>query len=104
MAMAEYILERMKSYGAGSRVFVPKDFLDLGSRDSIDQALSRLTKVESIRRLGRGLYDLPEFSKIASRPVPPRLGNPKRSGPVVRPKSMSAYKREIKKKENGADR
>jgi len=35
------------------------DFLDLGSRDAIDQALSRMTSAGDIRRITRGLYDLP---------------------------------------------
>ena len=51
---------------AGKRVFVPRDFLDLGSRSAIDQALSRLAKAGTIRRLRRGVYDAPK--------VHPRLG------------------------------
>ena len=40
-------------------VFTPIHFLDLGSRTAIDQALGRLTKSGTIRRLARGLYDYP---------------------------------------------
>jgi len=40
-------------------VFTPSDFLDLGSRDAIDQALSRHAKLGTIRKLARGLYDYP---------------------------------------------
>jgi len=47
---------RAKRYGW---VFTPKDFLDLGSRAAVDQALSRLARTGTIRRLGRGLYDYP---------------------------------------------
>lgn len=47
-------------------VFTPKDFLDLGSRAAVDQALSRLARSGTIRRLRRGLYDYPKVS--------PRLG------------------------------
>ncbi len=47
-------------------MFVPKDFLDLGGRAAVDQALSRLARRGDIRRLGRGLYDYPRVS--------PRLG------------------------------
>jgi uncharacterized protein DUF6088 len=51
------ILRRMRaSTGA---VFSAKDFLDLGSRDAIDQALVRATRRGKIRRVGRGLYDVP---------------------------------------------
>ena len=41
-------------------VFTPIHFLDLGNRTAIDQALGRLTKSGTIRRLARGLYDYPE--------------------------------------------
>jgi len=40
-------------------VFTPINFLDLGSRMAVDQALGRLTKSGTIRRLSRGLYDYP---------------------------------------------
>jgi hypothetical protein len=40
-------------------VFTPGDFLDLGSRIAVDQALHRLVKAGKLRRLARGLYDVP---------------------------------------------
>jgi hypothetical protein len=40
-------------------VFTPSHFLDLGSRDAVDQGLSRLVRSGAIRRLARGLYDYP---------------------------------------------
>ncbi len=43
-------------------VFAPADFLDLGSRASVDQTLSRLADQGMIRRLTRGLYDYPKHS------------------------------------------
>lgn len=55
------ILHRIHGTGRGS-VFISKDFLDLGNRAAIDQALSRLVKDGSIRRLGRGLFDYPRVS------------------------------------------
>jgi hypothetical protein len=45
--------------GRGS-AFTPSQFLDLGSRAAVDQALSRLTAAGKIRRLARGLYDYPK--------------------------------------------
>lgn len=50
----------MKSSEPG-KVFTNKDFRRLGSRDGIDQALSRLVKEQAVRRIGRGLYDLPRI-------------------------------------------
>lgn len=45
-------------------VCTPKDFLDLGSRQAVDQALSRLVKAGKLRRVSRGLYDKPRFSNV----------------------------------------
>ena len=53
------IWNRIKRKGRGG-IFVPKDFLDLGSRASVDQTLSRLVDAVRIRRLARGLYDYPK--------------------------------------------
>lgn len=49
---------RIYGHGKGS-VFTPKDFLDLGGRDAVDKALSRLAARGIIRRLARGLYEYP---------------------------------------------
>lgn len=59
------IKRRIIGKGRGA-VFTPADFLDLGSRASVDQTLSRLTDQGVIRRLARGIYDYPKTS--------PRLG------------------------------
>jgi len=40
-------------------VFTPFDFLDLGSPHSVGMALTRMTREGEIRRLARGLYDVP---------------------------------------------
>jgi hypothetical protein len=56
------ILSRIRSQGRG-KVFIPKDFLDLGSRDAADQSLSRLVKHGEIQRLGRGLYHYPRINE-----------------------------------------
>jgi hypothetical protein len=55
--LSDSILRSMKSSAPG-KVFTNKDFRGLGSRDGIDQALSRLVKEQAVRRIGRGLYDL----------------------------------------------
>jgi hypothetical protein len=47
-------------YGTGrGAAFTPNDFLDLGGRDAVDKALSRLAAKGTIRRLARGLYEYP---------------------------------------------
>ncbi len=52
------VLDRVKSGAPG--VFTPKAFGDLGNRAAVDQALSRLTKAGKIRRISRGVYDVPK--------------------------------------------
>lgn len=54
------ILTAIKRRGRGS-VFVPTDFLELGSREAIDIVMHRLTKKGTIRRLTRGIYDFPKI-------------------------------------------
>ena len=56
--MTDKIIKRVRGKGRGW-VFTPKDFLDLGTRASVDMALTRLLNLGSIRRIGRGLYDYP---------------------------------------------
>jgi hypothetical protein len=41
-------------------VFVPADFLNVGSRQAVDIALYRLAQKGTIRRLARGVYDFPK--------------------------------------------
>src|SRR6202051_45543 len=53
------ILARIHGWGLGS-VFVPGDFLDIGSREAVDLALHRLARKGTIRRLARGGYDFPK--------------------------------------------
>jgi len=52
------LIRRIRASGAGS-VFTPGQFLNLGGRAAVDQALSRLCRAGTIRRIKRGLYDLP---------------------------------------------
>ena len=57
------VLRRIRGAGRGS-VFSPSDFLDLGSRDAVDQVLSRLVRAGVLRRLARGLYDYPKTHPV----------------------------------------
>lgn len=61
-SIAEQILAELKEHEPGW-CFSPKDFLTLAGRDALDKAFSRLTKEGTIRRVGRGLYDVPRYSK-----------------------------------------
>jgi hypothetical protein len=57
-AIDSQIVAAIRKRGKGA-VFVPADFLDIGSRDAVDVALHRLFRQGTIRRLARGVYDLP---------------------------------------------
>lgn len=59
----EKILSRFYGRGRG-HVATQKFFLDLGSRDAVDQALSRLAKSGQLRRIARGLYEYPRTSQL----------------------------------------
>jgi hypothetical protein len=63
----------VRAHGKGKWVCTPKDFSDIGSRAAVDQALSRLVKASQLRRVGRGLYDLPRVSRAMNRAVPANL-------------------------------
>ena len=71
--IGDKILRRVRGHGRGEWVGTPHDFIDLGSRDAVDKALSRLVKQGILRRIGRGLYDYPRLSKILKRPAPPNI-------------------------------
>lgn len=66
------IHDRIQQAGPG-KVFTPKDFLDLASRDATDQALSRLVRQSQLQRLGRGLYYAPRHNDSLGVDVPPDL-------------------------------
>jgi len=59
------IRKRIRAKGRGC-TFAAKDFLDIASRPTVDQALRRLAQDGTIRRIGTGLYDYPR--------VNPRIG------------------------------
>ncbi len=93
--VANAMMQRVASYDRGTRVFTPKDFLDCGSRAAVDQALSRLVKSGTLRRVGRGLYDAPRFSDILGRPADASVDAvldavKRRSGAKIAPTNLAA--------------
>jgi Family of unknown function (DUF6088) len=62
MSVHARILHGVRAHGRGW-VFSPADFASVGDRAAIDQALSRLTRKDTIRRLARGLYHYPRVSQ-----------------------------------------
>lgn len=60
VTVTRQIVQRATAKGRGA-VFTPSDFLDLGSRAAVDQALSRIARAGRLRRVARGLYDYPRI-------------------------------------------
>src|SRR6266446_2929033 len=59
------ILDRIRSDPEG--VWTPSDFVDLGGRAAVDKVLQRLATAGELRRIDRGLYDLPRRSSLTGR-------------------------------------
>lgn len=55
-------------------VFINNDFLDLAGRETINKELARLCKEGHLRRLARGLYDVPYVNPLLGQVAPPDLG------------------------------
>lgn len=86
------ILSRIQAASPG-QVFAPRQFLDLGSRDAIDQALSRQCRAGAIRKVARGLYDLPRdhprFGRLA--PSSDAIANALKGRDAIRLQPSGAY-------------
>jgi hypothetical protein len=59
--MRDQIVARIERLGAG-KAFSAKDFLDIASRTTIDVTLASLTLDGKVRRIRRGLYDMPKVN------------------------------------------
>lgn len=64
------VCRRIKGWGRGC-AFTAKDFADIANRGSIDVALSLLAKTGTIRRIMRGIYDYPKYSKLLNKHLTP---------------------------------
>jgi len=67
---AHHILARIYGCGRGS-AFTPNIFLDIAESATVRKALERLTREGKIRRLLRGVYDYPAFSRALNAPASP---------------------------------
>lgn len=54
-----------------SMVWTPVDFLDLANRDAVDKTLQRMVSSNLLRRIDRGLYDLPRTNSLTGKPGAP---------------------------------
>jgi Family of unknown function (DUF6088) len=66
--LKQLILDRL-GQNQNARVWTPVDFLDLGTRDAVDKALQRLALAGQLRRVDRGLYDVPRINPLTKKPA-----------------------------------
>src|SRR5580700_2576695 len=52
-------------------VWTPNDLLDLGTRSAVDKALQRLALSGDLRRIDRGIYDVPRVNALTGKPSTP---------------------------------
>ena len=73
MTIAETILAEASTLPEGALISA-KELLHLGSREAVDQALSRLNKSKALMRIGHGLYVQPVQSRFGVRaPAPEKV-------------------------------
>jgi len=91
-ALPASILSHAASLPEGG-VLSPKEFLHLGSRAAVDQALSRLTREGKLLRVARGTYVTPVSSRFGTRaPSPEKVVHAlaAQNGEVVTPHGANA--------------
>ena len=75
-------------------VFTPSDFLDLGTPHAVGMALSRMVRAGTLRRVARGLYDMPRSHPLLGELSPSAdalvQAVARRDGTVVQPLDMEA--------------
>lgn len=96
MAMSQVVEPKVKRriFGSGrGSLFTPTDFADLGGRDAVDKALSRMAAQGVIRRLARGLYDYPEVHSVLGplHPAPEAVARALAQRDAVRHQPAGAY-------------
>ena len=59
--LSRQLAQRISRYAGKdpARAYTPADFLDLGTPHAVGMALSRMVRAGRLRRLARGLYDVP---------------------------------------------
>jgi hypothetical protein len=77
-----------------ARVFTPADFLDLGTPHAVGMALSRMVRASALRRVARGLYDVPRSHPLLGELSPSTdavvQAVARRDGVVVQPLDVEA--------------
>ena len=90
--LAQRIASQVRRHPA--RVFTPSDFLDLGTPHAVGMALLRMVRVGTLRRVARGLYDMPRSHPLLGQLSPSAdelvQAVARRDGTVVQPLDVEA--------------
>jgi hypothetical protein len=94
--VGQQVTERLarESKKKPAKVYTPSDFIDLGTPHSVGMVLTRLVRSGNLRRLARGLYDVPRRHPLlgelqpAADEIAQALG--RRDGASVRPSEAMA--------------
>jgi hypothetical protein len=70
--MRDHIFARIEKLGPG-KAFSAKDFLDIASRGTVDMAFGSLIRSGKIRRIRRGLYDMPKINEALGGKLSPDI-------------------------------
>ncbi len=71
MAIDKEILKRLNKRNIS--IFTINDIIDLGSYDNLRKTLERMTKANILRRLIRGVYEIPKYNKTFNMIAPPSI-------------------------------
>lgn len=71
MTIDKDILNRLNEQNIS--VFTINDIIDLGSYDNLRKVLERMTKSSILRRLIRGVYEIPKYNKTFNMIAPPSI-------------------------------
>lgn len=71
MGIDKDILNRLNEQNI--KVFTINDIIDLGSYDNLRKILERMTKSGILRRLIRGVYEIPKYNKTFNMIAPPSI-------------------------------
>lgn len=71
MKLQEKIIDKIEQLSIDA--FTINDIIELGSYDNLRKTLERMTKDKVIRRLIRGVYDIPKYNKTFNMYTPPSI-------------------------------
>ena len=70
--MPSFISQRIDAAAPGT-VFITSDLADVAAVPAINMALSRMAAAGELRRIMRGVYEKPRFSKLLGEPIAPDI-------------------------------